>query len=346
MNTTAKTYHAWVLRQTETKTISHSFEALPRQPLKEGQVEIAVQYTSLNYKDALSFSGHPGVTRKFPHVPGVDAAGHVLSARTDSIKEGDAVIVTGYDLGMNTHGGLGEVIVVPAEWVVQKPAGLSLYEAMCLGTAGFTAAQCVQEITRKIKPTQEYPLAVTGATGGVGCLASALLTQLGYSVHAISRKAAVADSAAAVFLKEACGIAAANIHHPDTLLNDPANAKPLSRTRWLSAVDTVGGALLAYLLKSTRTRGVITACGMAAGDEFQTSVFPFILRGIQLSGIDSAACPMQERLQLWQRLATDWKPAGLAQLASSIPLSAAPAELKKFQSGNVLGRIVVAHKSS
>ncbi|BBM89954.1 hypothetical protein COTS27_01672 [Spirochaetota bacterium] len=341
-----KTYRALVVRKDETsKKVSHQITELSHKSLNEGEIKIAVKYSSLNYKDALSLTGHPGVTRKFPHVPGIDAAGIVIETRSPEIKEGTEVIVTGSDLGMNTHGGLGEVIIVPQTWAVPKPKTLTLKEAMELGTAGFTAAQCVQAI-HSLVPTHnnDLPVIVSGATGGVGSIALALLHNLNYPIQALSRKAAEPNSPAATFLTQLCNLSPDNILDPSAALTEEMMAKPLLKETALSAIDTVGGDILAYLLKVIRYRGGVAACGLAKAADLNTTVYPFILRGVSLIGIDSAACPYPERLNIWEKLSSTWKLTSLSPLVKTISLEAAPSELKHFLTGSVTGRIVVEHK--
>jgi putative YhdH/YhfP family quinone oxidoreductase len=309
----------------------------PITDLPPGDVTVRVHYSSLNYKDGLSTRGHPGVTRKFPHVPGIDAVGEVIESRTNRWQRGDQVIVTGHDLGMNTWGGFGELIRVPESWPIGLPAGLSMREAMIYGTAGFTAAQCVSAIVeRGVKP-DDGDVVVTGSTGGVGSVAVALLAKLGYSVVAVTGKPSGHD-----YLRT---LGAARI--VDRAEVNDTSGKPLLGERWSAAVDTVGGNTLATLIRSARRNGVITACGLVGGHELPLTVYPFILRGVSLVGIDSVECPHTERERIWSLLAGDWRPTTLATIATEeVALPELPASIERILRGDCLGRVVVRHAVS
>jgi len=299
--------------------------------LPAGDVLIRVAYSSLNYKDALSATGNPGVTRKYPHIPGIDAAGTVVDSRVAEFRTGDEVFVTGYDLGQNTWGGFAEYARIPAGWVVPLPAGLTLRESMIYGTAGFTAAQSVATLVRHgIEPGRGSVL-VTGASGGVGSLAVALLAKAGYQVVASSGKSSAHD-----LLKLA---GAAEIVSRDELRD--ASEKPLLPARWIGAVDTVGGDTLATVVRSLDRGGCVAACGLVGGTGLKLTVFPFLLRGVALDGIDSAECPMPTRRALWQHLATDWKPACLARLASEVSFAELGAKIDQILAGQIAGRVLV-----
>lgn len=301
--------------------------------LPDGDVLIRVEFSSLNYKDSLSATGNPGVTRKYPHVPGIDASGTVIDCRTGQFAAGAEVLVTGYDLGQNTWGGFGRMIRVPADWVVPLPAGLSLRESMILGTAGFTAAQSVDALVAHGVAPGGGDVLVTGASGGVGSLAVAMLARLGYRVAASTGK----DSARV--LLESAG-AAAIIPREDV---HDTSTKPLLAARWAGAVDTVGGATLGTVVRSLARGGCAAACGLVGGVELNLTVFPFILRGVALVGIDSAECPMPKRLELWRRLAAEWKPACLEALATECRLDQLEHHIERILGGNVAGRVVVRH---
>lgn len=299
--------------------------------LPPGDLLIRVQYSSINYKDALSAFGNKGVTKRYPHTPGVDAAG-VIEATTDpKFKIGDEVIVTGYDMGMNTCGGFGQYIRVPAAWAVKKPEGLSLKESMILGTAGFTAAQCVMRLQQADITPDQGTILVTGATGGVGCIAITLLAKLGYSVTAATGKVEQET-----FLRS---IGAQAVIARDELLQ--GTDKALLKTRWAGAVDTVGGDILFNVIKSIQYRGAVTACGNVASPYFSGNVFPFILRGVSLIGIDSAECPLEKKKQLWQQLATEWKLSDIERFYKEITLSQLLEHLVLIKQGKVTGRIVI-----
>jgi len=299
--------------------------------LPAGDVLVRVAYSSLNYKDALSASGHPGVTRTFPHVPGIDAAGTVAESRSPDWRVGDEVIVTGHDLGQNTWGGFAEYVRVPAAWVVRKPAGLTLRESMIYGTAGFTAGLSLQALIGHGVTPAAGEIVVTGAGGGVGSLAVALLAKAGYRVVASTGKPAAHEllsrlgAARVVGREEVC----------DT------SEKPLLAPHWAGAVDTVGGRTLATLVRSAQRHGVITACGLVGGTDLPLSVYPFILRGVELVGIDSAECLYDLRRTIWNNLAGAWKPAGLEPLLTEVNLSRIGTHIQEILAGKVTGRVIV-----
>ena len=299
--------------------------------LPAGDVLIRVIWSSLNYKDALSATGNPGVTRKYPHIPGIDAAGTVVDSRVAEIHAGDEVLVTGYDMGQNTWGGFSEYIRVPAGWVVPLPAGLTLRESMIYGTAGFTAAQCVAALRRAGIEPESGKILVTGASGGVGSLAVALLAKLGYQVVASSGKPSAHD-----LLKLA---GAAEIVSREELRD--ASEKPLLPARWAGAVDTVGGDTLATVVRSLERGGCVAACGLVGGTALKLTVFPFLLRGVELAGIDSAECPMAARRALWQHLASDWRPACLERLAVEVGFADLPGKIEQILAGQIAGRVLV-----
>lgn len=302
--------------------------------LPVGEVLIEVHYSSLNYKDALSATGHKGVTRNFPHTPGIDAAGVVVESSSGDWNKGDAVIVTGYDLGMNTAGGFGQYIRVPADWVVPLPEGLSLKESMIFGTAGFTAAQCVEKLEKMgLNPAKDSEVLVTGATGGVGSLAVMLLSHLGYTVAAATGKSEQHD-----YLKQ---LGAKEILDRDEV-NDTSD-KPLQRERWAGVVDTVGGTILTTAIKSTRLNGSVTSCGLTLSAQLDMTVMPFILRGVNLLGVASALCPMDLRRKLWQNLAGRWKPKHLHEVAETCNLERMNRYIDEILKGRVTGRKILRH---
>ena len=324
-----ETLRAFVVRKQDDGSTRTSLEQVRLGDLPPGEVLFRVQYSSLNYKDALSVSGNPGVTKNYPHIPGIDAAGVVVSSTSPAVRPGQEIIVTSYELGANRWGGYAELCRVPADWVVPLPAGLSLRESMILGTAGFTAAQCVQTLMdHQVQPSEE--VVVTGATGGVGSLAVMMLSRLGYRVVAISGKAAQTAAlqrwgAHEVLPREAV---------------DDRTARPLLSSRFAGAVDTIGGNTLATILRSTRLHGCVTACGLIGGTDLHTTVFPFILRGVSLCGITSAWCPKERRLMLWDKLAGPWKPE-LELLATQIGLEQVSDSVAKMFAGQVVGRLLV-----
>ena len=299
--------------------------------LPDGDVLIAVKYSSLNYKDALSATGNKGVTRSYPHTPGIDAAGTVTESRSPDFSAGDPVIVTSYDLGMNTSGGFGQFIRVPAEWVVPLPESLSVYESMVYGTAGFTAGLSIFKMVAGAIEPDAGPILVTGASGGVGSLAVGILAQAGYQVTAVSGKSEgrqfleALGAAEVITREEAC----------DT------SGRPLLKGLWAGVIDTVGGDILATAIKSTLQDGIVSCCGNVAGPKLNTTVFPFILRGVSLLGIDSQNCPMALRRQIWQKLANEWKLTALERLTTEIPLDALDHHIDLILKGEQKGRVVV-----
>lgn len=299
--------------------------------LPAGDVVVRVRFSALNYKDCLSATGHKGVTRRYPHTPGIDAAGEVVSSSASSVAVGSEVIVTGHDLGMNTAGGLAEYIRVPAGWVVPLPSGLTPREAMILGTAGLTAAQSVEAIQEGGIKADVGPILVTGATGGVGCLAVTLLAQAGYSVTGATGKG---DRHG--WLRE---LGAADVIVRDTILGPPD--RPLLSGTWAGAVDTVGGAFLDAALRSSRRGGVVVACGLVASARLETNVYPFILRGVRLQGVDTAELSRAQRQRLWRKLAGVWRPATFDKIAHEIGLDDVSVWIGRMLAGQVVGRIVV-----
>ena len=328
---TIESFPAFVVRKDDQGQVCSGIEQLDLDQLPDADVLVRVRYSSLNYKDALAASGHPGVVRTFPHVPGVDAAGTVVEDVTGSFSPGSEVIVTGYDLGGAHWGGYAEYIRVPVGWLVPLPAGLSLEESMILGTAGFTAAQSVQALIHHAVGPQSGPVVITGASGGVGCLSVAILARLGYEVVAVTGKPDAHD-----FLRQ---LGAAHVIGRDEVTDD--GRKPLLAERWAGGVDTVGGAVLTNLLRSTQHRGCVTACGLVAGTDLPLSVYPFILRGVTLAGIDSAQCPMAARREIWTKLAGEWKPDDLASLATRIDLSQLDEKIADILAGSIRGRVLV-----
>ncbi len=317
------------------ETADHHFtrEIITRQvkELPAGDILVQVRYSSLNYKDGLSASGNKGVTRKYPHTPGIDAAGIVAESSNDNFHEGDEVIVMGYDLGMNRPGGFGQFIRVPADWVVMCPSGLSLFESMIYGTAGFTAAQSVLKLIEHPTRPQQGKILVSGVTGGVGSVSSALLAKLGYEVVGVSGKPDALE-----FLE--------NFGVHEIISRDEATDKSgrlLLKTKWAGVIDTVGGEILATSLKSTKYGGGVTCCGNVASPELATTVYPFILRGISLYGIDSGNCTLEIREQIWRKLSSEWKIDQLDNLVKEIGLDELDQFIDLILQGKTKGRIVV-----
>jgi len=311
------------------------FEFGPRRlsaaDLPPGDVLIRVEYSSVNYKDCLAASADGKVASVYPLVPGIDLAGVVVSSAGDAMPPGTRVAASGYELGVSRHGGYAEFARLPADWVIELPSSISTREAMVIGTAGFTAAMSVARIlAHGIKPG-DGPVLVTGASGGVGSVAVNLLGDLGFEVLASTGKAAAAPllhrlGAATVIDRSALG--------------DP-DGKPLAKQQWLAAVDCVGGRTLANVLAATSYGGVVAASGLTGGAGLPATVFPFILRGVTLAGIDSVQFPIEARRALWRRLAADLRPSGLDELAADVALTEVDTALERVRSGAATGRTVV-----
>ncbi len=299
--------------------------------LPAGEVLIRVRYSSLNYKDALSASGNRGVTRQYPHTPGIDAAGVVEASSVAELKAGDEVIVTGYDLGMNTAGGFGQYIRVPAAWVIKRPQGLSLRDSMILGTAGLTAALCVEKLERAGLEPGVAPVLVTGATGGVGSIAVALLARLGYTVAAMTGKAEQGE-----LLRR---LGASQIVERSAL--QAGTEKALLKEQWGGAVDTVGGEILFNVVKSLQRGASVACCGLTAGTHFSASVLPFILRGVNLLGVDSVEIPLVEKASMWDKLSLQWRLPHLDELAEETGLQQLPDAIERILAGQQVGRVLV-----
>ena len=323
-------FKAMVVSETD-KKFSREIKQVALSDLPAGELVIEVKYSSLNYKDALSATGNKGVTRKFPHTPGIDAAGVVANSTSRDIAIGSEVIVMGYDLGMNTAGGFGQYISVPAEWAVKLPTGLSLRDSMAYGTAGFTAALCVMRLMAGGLTKEAGEVLVTGATGGVGSVAVALLAKLGFNVVAATGKTNEKD-----FLT---GLGANAIISRDEA-ND-TSGRPLQKGRWAGAVDTVGGNILATALKSAKYGGLVAACGNTMSADLAVSVFPFILRGVSLLGVDSVEIPMSTRARVWQKLATEWKLDMSGDLVTECSLEELNPKIDQIQKGEIRGRVLV-----
>ncbi len=299
--------------------------------LDPGEVLIRVAFSSVNYKDALAATGAGKIIRRFPRIPGIDLSGRVIQSDDPRFSTGDAVLVTGYELGTDHDGGYAEVARVPADWVVPLPEGLDLFEAMALGTAGFTVALCIKRLEDNHQEPGAGPFLVTGATGGVGSIAVDLLSALGYEVAAVTGKEQAHD-----WLRE---LGAARILDRHGLEYGQA---PLEKGLWGGAIDNVGGDMLSWITRTTRPWGNVVSVGLAGGSQLNTTVMPFILRGVALLGVTSSGCPPQWRPQLWQRLATDLKPPHLRSIAATeVGLEELPEVFDRMLAGQVQGRIVV-----
>ena len=324
-------YSAYYVEENE-GAFSASISRLELEKPADGFVQIKVSHSSLNYKDALSASGNKGVTRNYPFVPGIDAAGTITDANSSQFSEGDEVIVTGYDMGMNTPGGFGEFINVPATWVVKKPNNLTHLESMSIGTAGLTAAASVLKIHESSKES-DLPVLVSGATGGVGSISVMLMSKVGKEVSALTGKSDSVD-----FLKS---IGAKNIIMRNEYLEAPAKA--MERPLFSSAIDTVGGKILSKMLAQISPHGVVACCGNVAGIEVNTTVFPFILRGISLCGIDSAESPLAFKTSIWEKFANEWK-LDLSTSTKIITKQNLQQEIDLIRQGGQEGRVVISQE--
>ncbi len=325
-------FRALVLEQHDKQTTA-GIRTLTVDDLPAGDVLVAVEYSALNYKDGLAVTGKGKIVRTFPMVPGIDFAGRVVESQHPNFAAGDWVILTGWGVGETHWGGYGEMARVKGDWLVHLPSGMTTHQAMAIGTAGFTAMLAVMALQDQGVPaTEAREVAVTGAAGGVGSVAVALLARLGYRV--------VASTGRAETHAYLHGLGAAECIDRSVLAAE--SKRPLESSRWAGAVDTVGGTTLASLLRTMQLNGVVAACGLAGGAELNTTVMPFILRGVHLIGIDSVMCPQPRRQQAWQRLATELPPATLEQLTTTIALADVPAWSETILQGQVRGRVVVA----
>jgi putative YhdH/YhfP family quinone oxidoreductase len=313
------------------KVVSSQFVNLGLDDLDPGDVVIRTKYSTINYKDALSYNGSGKIMRKFPTVAGIDMAGTVESSNDPRWKRGDKVIVTGYDLGVAHDGGYAEYARVPADWIVRRPESMTAFDAMTLGTAGFTAALAIHLMQHNGLLPDSGPVAVTGATGGVGSVAIEILAKQGYHVVAITGKQRESD-----YLR---GIGAREVMLRSSL--DFSKIRPLEKATWAGAVDNLGGDMLAWLLATSKIAGTVAAVGLAADMKLTTTVGPFILRGVQLIGTDSANCPMALRQTLWNKLAVEWRPDRVHDQVRTIDFDELPTHFDAYLKGLARGRTVV-----
>ena len=323
-------FKAIVIEEIATGNFSRSVQERSIGDLPEADLTIRVEYSSLNYKDALSATGNKGVTRKYPHTPGIDATGVVKESSSPDFPENTPVIISGYDLGMNTAGGFGEYIRVPVVWAVKRPENLTAKESMILGTAGFTAGLCVKALEEK-SGVKGMKAVVSGATGGVGCIAVKLLSHLGAEVTALTGK-----SNADNFLRN---IGAAEILSRTEFTESIRG--PMGKGMWDIAVDVAGGNILSAILASMKYDGTVTCCGLVDSPSFKASVFPFILRGNSLIGIDSAGKPVHEKAEIWERFSKDWQMDGLDDICHTVNLDGMLPEIDKILAGGQTGRVVL-----
>ena len=323
-------FKALVVEKIEDEVRVHS-RTMQIEDLPEGDLLIKVAYSSLNYKDALACSANGNIVKSYPFVPGIDLAGTVVTSGNDQFREGDEVLVTGYGLGVVHFGGFSGFARVPAEWALKLPDNLSVREAMIIGTAGFTAALSILELQDNGVTIDKGPILVTGATGGVGSMAVAILAKLGYDVIASTGKAEMSG-----YLLE---LGALRVVMRNEILKEPIRA--LDKQLWAGAIDCVGGKTLASLLPSIQYGGVVAISGMTGGAELATSVFPFILRGIRLIGIDSVQASMSKRIKVWEKLASEYKPLLLGSLAEEITLEQVVDSVPVLLKGQSRGRILI-----
>ena len=325
---------AFVVEKVGEDEFKSSIQDVETTKCEKNEVVIKVTYSSLNYKDALSSVGNPGVSKHFPHITGIDVAGTVFESTSPIFKVGERVLVTGYDMGMNSNGGHAQYVKIPASWVARIPDAISDREIMTFGTAGLTAALSVNELIENgIKP-ESGDILVTGATGGVGSIAIAILSKLGYNITAISGKKERID-----FLKK--------IGANEVILREEfeeESKKTLLREKYAGVVDTVGGKILANALKQIKYDGVATCCGLTSSHELNTNVFPFILRGVRLIGIDSVECKLEKKQAAWEKLASRWKINSLNSIINEISLDEIKAAYEHLLSGKAVGRYVVKIK--
>lgn len=325
------TYKAFEVREEIEKKFVGAIVEKSALELAEGSVSIEVHYSSVNYKDALSASGSKAVTREYPHVPGIDAAGKVLASTDSNFAVGDEVVVTGYDLGMNTAGGFGQQVTVPGGWVTKLPVGLSLRDSMVLGTAGLTAGLCVNKLLLNGITPEAGKVLVTGATGGVGIIACALLVKLGFEVVASTGKLAETTKLMALGVSEVISREAFSEENP----------RPMLKESYAAAVDVAGGTTLVNVIKSLSYGGSVAACGLVDSPALSATVLPFILRGVNLLGVDSVELPLAQKQQVWNLFANEWALTDIDSLAETIVLAELPAVLAKVLAGGAVGRYVL-----
>jgi putative YhdH/YhfP family quinone oxidoreductase len=323
-------YRAWRVHEKDGEYVGAE-ENCSTADLPDNEVLIRVSHSSLNYKDAMSASGNKGVTRNFPHTPGIDAAGEVV-ASSGQPAVGTQVIVTGYDLGMNTPGGFGEYIRVPAAWCVTMPEGWDAHKAMVYGTAGLTAGLCVGKLLRMGAAPEQGPVLVSGASGAVGTVAVEILAGLGFRVTAVSGKTDHADALKALGAEEVVGREALE-----------ASSKPMLKPAYANALDTVGGSPLAEILKQVQPGGSVSCCGLVAGPKVETTVIPFILRGVNLLGVDSVEIPLADKEAVWKKLSSDWACPKTEASARDIGRKDLDTALQAFLGGKSSGKIVLDH---
>ncbi|WP_043932547.1 NADPH:quinone oxidoreductase family protein [Bacillus sp. EB01] len=324
-------FHALTVNKTE-EDFSVEIKEITFDDLPEGDVTIKVSYSSVNYKDGLASIPKGGIVTNYPFIPGIDLSGVVVDSKDDRFKEGQEVIVTSYELGVSHFGGFSQYARVPGDWIVPLPDGFTVKEAMAVGTAGFTAALSIHKLEANGLTPEQGLVLVTGATGGVGSMAVAMLAKKGYHVIASTGKADEHQYLLDLGAKE--------ILAREELT--PEKIRPMDKQRWAAVVDSVGGKTLAYCLSTTQYGGSVAASGLTGGTDLPTTVFPFILRGVSLLGVDSVYCPMDLRLQVWNKIAAEWKPEGLLEtIGQEVSIDELPEVLSTILKGQIKGRTIV-----
>ncbi|MFC7061918.1 acryloyl-CoA reductase [Halobacillus seohaensis] len=327
-----KPFHAYQIRKTDEGEINAQIEQLTQDKLPDSDVLIKVHYSSVNYKDGIVSTPNNGLVKNYPIIPGIDLSGKVVESNDPRFQKGDAVIATSYEIGVNHHGGYSEYANVPADWIVPLPDGISLEESMIYGTAGFTAALSIHRIEKSGITPEDGPVLVTGATGGVGSMAVAMLAKRGFNVEASTGSLEHTD-----YLKD---LGASKVLSREDVYD--GNLKPITSERWAGAIDPVGGEQLASILGKLKYNGAAAVSGLTGGTNIPAQVYPFILRGISLIGIDSVNCPMDTRKKVWHRLANDLKTTNsFEQIKFEITLEDVPATLKDILNGQTRGRAIV-----
>lgn len=323
--------YTFLVEKNAADEIQSRLTSLPTPDVQDGQVLLNVSHSSLNYKDAMAATGHPGIVKHFPHIPGIDAVGVVVDSKDSRYQQGETVIAMGHELGVERWGGWASQLVAPADWLVPLPQGLSAEESMMIGTAGFTAAQSVRALLKHGLTPDAGRVLISGATGGVGSFTLMLLHKLGFQTVAVTGKKDRHD-----WLRS---LGAAEVVGRETLTSDPQ--RPLLKGEFAAGVDTVGGTVLATMLKKIAYRGCVACCGVAGGSELATTVYPFILRGIALYGIDSAWCPDDLRTEIWTQLANEWKLPNLQELKVNLSLTTLNAAVQQILEGQFAGRGII-----
>ncbi len=323
-------FNAFLIEESDGKVVS-GFKQMNLTDLDSGEVVIKTAYSSVNFKDALAATGAGKIIRRFPCIGGIDLSGTVVESSSSEFSVGDEVIATSYDIGVAHHGGYAEYARIPAEWVVSMPKGLDLFSSMALGTAGFTAGLAVERMEHDGLAPSAGPVVVNGATGGVGGIAVDILSGLGYSVTAMTGKSDQED-----YLK--------NLGASEILLRDSIDLekiKPLARETWAGAVDNLGGDILSWIASGMKVGGAIASIGLASSFKFNTTVMPFILRGVSLLGIDSVNAKSLVRRKVWERLGSDMKPAHLSDIVQTVEFDELPSVFPKLMQSAMRGRVVV-----